>query len=154
METTLLIFKPDAVKRRLVGRLLNRFEEKGLRIAGLKMLRISTELAERHYGVHKDKPFYPGLIRYITSSPVIVTAVAGPRAVEVCRKMMGATFGWKAEPGTIRGDFGASNSFNLIHGSDSTDSARAEIELFFRADELHEYDLPDAPWVFDPGEDA
>jgi nucleoside-diphosphate kinase len=154
METTLLIFKPDALKRRLVGRILSRFEEKGLRIAGLKMTRISTDLAERHYGVHKDKPFYPGLIRYITSSPVVLAAISGPRAVEVCRKMMGATFGWKADPGTIRGDFGVSNSFNLIHGSDSPESAAQEVSLFFDEGDLHDYDLPDDAWVFDAGEDA
>ena len=152
METTLLILKPDTVKRRLIGRVISRFEDRGLKIVGLKMMKIDEALAERHYGVHKDKPFYPGLIRYITSSPVIVFAVAGPRAVEVCRKMMGATFGWKAESGTIRGDFGISNSFNLIHGSDSTESAAHEIELFFGG-ELLDYDMPDDVTIFDPEED-
>lgn len=153
METTLLIFKPDAVKRRLLGRIIQRLEDRGFKIRGLKMTQISKELAERHYGVHKDKPFYPGLIKYITSSPVVICAVAGPRAVEVCRKMMGATFGWKAESGTIRGDFGISNSFNLIHGSDSTDSAKHELGLFFADGELQDYDMPDDAWVFDPAED-
>ena len=153
METTLLIFKPDAVRRRLCGKILSRIEDRGLKIVGLKMAHIDEALAERHYGVHKDKPFYPGLIRYITSSPVVICAVAGPRAVEVCRKMMGATFGWKAESGTIRGDFGISNSFNLIHGSDSTESAQHELGLFFGDGELQEYDMPDDAWVFDPAED-
>lgn len=152
METTLLILKPDTIKRRLIGRIIGRIEERGLKIVGLKMIRIDEELAEKHYGVHKERPFYPGLIRYITSSPVVVFAVAGPRAVEVCRKMMGATFGWKSEPGTIRGDFGISNSFNLIHGSDSVESAQHEIGLFFGGETL-DYDMPDDACIFDPEED-
>jgi len=153
METTLLILKPDAVRRRLMGRILARFEERGLRIAGLKMIRIDEALAKEHYAEHEGKPFYEGLIRYITSSPVVVVAVAGPRAIEICRKMMGATFGWKSDPGTIRGDFGISNSFNLIHGSDGSESAKRELEFYFRRQELHDYDMPDDAWVFDPEED-
>ena len=153
METTLLIFKPDAVRRRLCGKILSRIEDRGLKIVGLKMAHIDEALAERHYGAHKDKPFYPGLIKFITSGPAVILAVAGPRAVEVCRKMMGATFGWKAESGTIRGDFGISNSFNLIHGSDSVDSAKHELDLFFEASELLDYSMPDDGSIFDPAED-
>ena len=105
MEQTLIILKPDAVQRRLVGKVLQRFEDKGLRIAAMKFMRISKQLAERHYEVHKGKPFYPSLIEYITSGPVLVMVLAGPKVIEVTRKMMGKTFGYEAEPGTIRGDF-------------------------------------------------
>ncbi len=153
METTLLILKPDTIRRRLIGKILGRFEERGLKIRGMQMIRIDEALAERHYGEHKDKPFYPGLVKYITSSPVVIIAVAGPRAVEVCRKMMGKTFGWQSEAGTIRGDFGISNSYNLIHGSDSTESAEREIKLFFGDGGLHDFDMPDDSWIFDPAED-
>ena len=119
MEQTLIILKPDCIQRRLMGRIIQRFEDKGLTITAMKMMRISRDLAERHYAPHKGKPFYPGLIAYITSGPVVVMVVAGPRAINVCRKLMGKTFGFDAEPGTIRGDFGASTTYNLVHGSDS-----------------------------------
>jgi nucleoside-diphosphate kinase len=154
LERTLILVKPDGVARRLVGRILARFEEKGLKIAALKLMKVDPSLAERHYGVHRDKPFYSGLIRFITAGPTVAMVLEGPRAVEVSRKLMGATFGWKAEAGTIRGDFGLSNSFNLIHGSDSPDTARQEIALFFREDEVLSYELPGEEWVFDPAEDA
>ena len=123
MERTLLLAKPDAVQRGLVGRILARFEEKGLKLVGLKVMRITKELAEKHYAPHVDKPFYPGLVEYMTSSPIVAAAIEGPRAIEISRKLMGATFGWKAEPGTIRGDFGSSTAYNLVHGSDSAESA-------------------------------
>lgn len=147
METTLVILKPDCVQRRLLGRIIARFEEKGFTICGMKLMQISLELAERHYGVHKGKPFYPGLIEYITSGPVVVMAVAGPRAIEVVRKMMGRTFGYESEPGTIRGDYGLSRTYNLVHGSDSPESAASEINLYFRAEELVEYRHVDTPWL-------
>ena len=129
MERTLIILKPDCLQRRLVGRIVQRFEEKGLSLAAMKLMQISRELAERHYAVHKDKPFYPGLIEYITSGPVVVMVIVGAGAIAMSRKMMGKTFGPEAEPGTIRGDFGASKTYNLIHGSDSPESAATEIDL-------------------------
>lgn len=136
METTLLFVKPDGVQRGLVGRIVSRFEDKGLQLVGLKMMRLTEDLARRHYAVHEGKPFFPGLLRYVTSGPIVVMAWRGLRAIEVCRKLMGATFGHEAEPGTIRGDFGISGSFNLIHGSDAPASADKELALYFRPEEL------------------
>ena len=147
MERTLIILKPDAVQRRAIWRILQRFEDKGLSIAAMKLMRISRDLAERHYAPHKGKPFYPGLIDYITSGPVVVMVLQGPRCIEISRTLMGKTFGYEAAPGTIRGDFGASRSFNLIHGSDSPDSAASEIALYFRPDELLDYSPSGSEWV-------
>jgi len=149
METSLIILKPDAVQRGLMGRIISRFEDKGLEIIGCKMMRITPALAAEHYAPHKGKPFYEGLVRFMTSSPVLVLAVRGLGAITICRKMMGATFGSKAEPGTIRGDFGVSNSFNLIHGSDSPEAASKEISLFFKPGELVEIDRTIRGWVYD-----
>src|SRR5271170_973661 len=136
MERTLIILKPDAVQRGLCGQILDRFEKKGLQIVGMKFTKIGPSLAETHYSAHKGKPFYDGLVKFMTGSPVIVIALAGKDAITIARKMMGATFGSKAEPGTIRGDFGVSNSFNLIHGSDSAENAQRELGLFFKPEEL------------------
>ena len=130
MERTLVIFKPDAVQGGLCGTILERFERKGLQIVGMKMMKISPALAQTHYEPHRGKPFYDGLVHFMTSSPVIVIALAGKDVIAISRKMMGATFGSKAEPGTIRGDFGVSNSYNLIHGSDSPANAQRELALF------------------------
>jgi len=149
VQTTLIIFKPDAVQRGLMGRILARFEDKGLQIVGCKMMRISQHLAERHYEAHKGKPFYDGLVRFMTSSPVLVLAVRGVGAIAISRAMMGATFGSKADPGTIRGDFGVSNSFNLIHGSDSPEAAQRELDLFFDEAEILDWDRAGEPWVYD-----
>jgi nucleoside-diphosphate kinase len=150
MQTTLIILKPDTVQRGLMGRIIARFEDKGLQVVGAKMMQISPELAARHYEVHKGKKFYDGLVRFMTSAPVLVLAIRGKSAIDVTRKMMGATFGSKAEPGTIRGDFGVSNSFNLIHGSDGPETAVRELSLFFAPGELFE-SIPRAiePWVYD-----
>ena len=149
MERTLIILKPDAVQRGLVGEIVTRFEKKGLQIVGAKLMRIPQQLAETHYEPHRGKPFYEGLVRFMTSSPVVVLALAGKDAVAISRKMMGATFGSKAEPGTIRGDFGVSNSFNLIHGADSPESARRELGLFFKGDELVDWKPASQGWVYD-----
>ena len=149
METTLIILKPDAVQRGLCGRILARFEDKGLAVVGLRLIQIDRPLAEQLYEAHKAKPFYEGLVRFITSSPILVAAMQGVGAVEICRRLMGATFGSKAEPGTIRGDFGVSNSFNLIHGSDSPESAARELGLLFGTDELLQYKRAIHPWVYD-----
>ena len=118
----------------------------------MKMMQIPTELAERHYAPHKGKPFYPGLIEYITAGPVVVMAVAGQRAIEISRRLMGKTFGFESEPGTIRGDFGASKTYNLIHGSDAPETAEQELALYFTPDELLDYCTPNHKWIFKPGE--
>jgi nucleoside-diphosphate kinase len=149
METTLIILKPDAVQRGLMGRIVSRFEDKGLQIVGCKLMQISQELAAKHYEAHASKPFYPGLVKFMTSSPVLVLAVHGKGAIAVSRKMMGATFGSNAEAGTIRGDFGVSNSFNLIHGSDSPEAAERELGLFFAKGEVLSYKRPGDAWVYD-----
>lgn len=149
METTLIILKPDAVQRGLMGRIISRFEEKGLQIVGMKMMRITPELAARHYADHVSKPFYPGLVRFMTSAPVLVMAIRGIGAIGICRGMMGATFGSKAAPGTIRGDFGVSNSFNLIHGSDGPEAAAKELGLFFGAGEVIDATRAIDAWVYD-----
>ena len=149
METTLIILKPDAVQRGLMGRILARFEEKGLQIVGCKLTQIPRALCETHYEAHKGKPFYAGLVKFMTSAPVLILAVRGNGAITVCRKMMGATFGSKAEPGTIRGDFGVSHSFNLIHGSDSPEAAERELKLFLKPDEVLNYPRAIEGWVYD-----
>lgn len=149
MQTTLIILKPDAVQRNLMGRIISRFEDKGLQIVGAKLMRISEQLAATHYEAHKARPFYPSLVQFMTSSPVMVFAVRGNDAIAVSRKMMGATFGSKAESGTIRGDFGVSNSFNLIHGSDSPEAAERELGLFFQPGEILTYDRAINSWVYD-----
>src|SRR3954471_2304259 len=149
LERILIILKPDAVQRNLCGEIVGRFEKKGLQIVGMKLMRISPQLAETHYEAHKSRPFYPGLVKFMTSSPVILMALAGKDAIAIARNMMGATFGSKAAPGTIRGDLGVSNSFNLIHGSDSPEAAQRELGLFFRGDELVEWTPNIQPWVYD-----
>ena len=149
MERTLIIFKPDAVQRGICGEILSRFEKKGLQIVGMKFMRIGPQTAETHYAPHKGKPFYEGLVKFMTSSPVVVLALQGKNAIAVCRKMMGATFGSNAEAGTIRGDFGVSNSFNLIHGSDSPEAAQREIGLFFGKGEVVDWTPTVQAWVYD-----
>lgn len=149
METTLIILKPDAVQRGLMGRILTRFEDKGLQVVGCKLMQISRQLAETHYESHKGKGFYDGLVRFMTSSPVLVMAVRGNSAITISRNMMGATFGSKAAPGTIRGDFGVSNSFNLIHGSDSPEAAERELRLFFKPEEVLNWSRQIESWVYD-----
>jgi nucleoside-diphosphate kinase len=150
MERTLLLVKPDGVQRGLIGRILARFEEKGLKVVGLKVLRITPELAAKHYAPHAGKPFYDGLVKYMTSAPVVAAVIEGPRVIDVSRMLMGATFGWKAEPGTIRGDFSASTGYNLVHGSDSPESAEREIDLFFAPDELIDYPRELDRWLISP----
>jgi nucleoside-diphosphate kinase len=153
LETTLVLIKPDGVQRRLVGRILGRFEEKGLQVVGLRLARLERPLLEKHYGAHKGKPFYEGLVTYMASSPVVAIALRGKSAVAVVRKMMGATFGSKAEPGTIRGDFAISDGFNLVHGSDSPEAAAKEIGIFFDG-ALVEWTPGDLSWVYDVSDGA
>ena len=135
-----------------MGRIIQRFEEKGLVIAAMKLMQVSRHLAEQHYAVHAGKPFHDGLIEYITSGPVVVMVLAGPNAIAVSRKLMGKTFGYEAEPGTIRGDFGASRTYNLVHGSDSPVSAAFEIGLYFQPSEILDYKPADYANVFRPDE--
>jgi len=149
VEKTLIILKPDALQRGLAGRILTRFEDKGFQVLAMKAMAIPRELAERHYAVHKGKPFYDRLLAYITSSPVVVMVLQANNAIAVSRRMMGATFGSNAEPGTIRGDFSLSNSFNLIHGSDSPEAAETEIALYFKPEELLAYDRANESWIYD-----
>lgn len=136
VSLTFVLIKPDAVRRGLVGEILSRFERKGLRIRGLKMLKMSRELAERLYEAHRGKDFYGPLVDFMTSGPVVAVVLEGESAVEVVRTMIGPTDGTKAPPGTIRGDYSLSTRENLVHASDSRESAEREIKLFFREDEL------------------
>ena len=148
MQRTLIIFKPDCVQRRLVGQMLTRFESKGLRIAALKLLQVNRALGEKHYAEHLGKPFFEGLIAFITSAPVVVGVLEGNEAISVVRSMLGATSGVAAAPGTVRGDFSISKQNNLVHGSDSPESAQREIALWFRPEEITEYSLAGSEWVF------
>jgi nucleoside-diphosphate kinase len=152
MERTLVLLKPDAVQRALVGRILGRLEAKGLRLAGLKLLTASRELAERHYAVHRAKPFYPGLIRFITSGPLVAACFEGRGAVEAVRKLAGSTDCAGAAPGSIRGDLGVSTRFNLVHASDSAETAERELANFFRADELFAPAGESLRWLYDLSE--
>lgn len=149
MERTLIIFKPDAVQRGLMGTILSRFEQKGLKVVAARFRKLEESLLEQHYQDHKERPFYPGLVRFMSESPVLVLVLEGVEAIATCRKMMGATFGRDADPGTIRGDFGVSRSYNLIHGSDSPEAAEREIGLFFDADEVIEWQPAGHKWVYD-----
>jgi len=139
MERTLVLFKPDSIQRALVGQMLSRFEKKGLRIVGLKMIQMSAETAKEHYSHLVDKPFYPDLEKFMTHHPIIAMVVEGTECIEVVRKLCGVTNGRKAEPGTIRGDFSNSTSRNTIHASDSKEIAEKEIKRFFKDDELFDY---------------
>jgi nucleoside-diphosphate kinase len=149
MERTLIIVKPEGVQRGLIGNVITRLELRGLKFVGLKLMHITPELAERHYGVHKGKPFYPGLVKHITSGPVVVGVVEGPEAISVVRTTMGATNPAEAIPGTIRGDYALEIGFNIIHGSDGPETAVQEINLFFRSQELLSYGLVTDQWVYE-----
>ena len=139
VERSLVLIKPDAIQRGLAGTIISRLERQGLKLIALKMLHMDKALAERHYAIHKDKPFFNGLVNYISSTPVIAIVFEGEKAVEVIRKTMGATDPAKAKAGTIRGDFGLDIERNVVHGSDSIETAREEIRLFFSADEIFDY---------------
>ncbi len=147
MERTFIIFKPDCVQRRLVGRILARFEDKGFNVVAMKMLQVTPELAKQHYAEHVSKPFYPALEKFITGSPVIAAVVEGLEAIRVVRELLGATSGLKAVAGTIRGDYSLSRQMNLVHASDGPDAARREIELYFRPEEIHAYAPTLTPWL-------
>ncbi len=149
MERTLIIIKPDAVQRGLSGEILHRFEQRGLRIVGMKFMQVSRALAEKHYAIHQGKPFYEGLVGYITSAPVIVIALEGTNAVEAARGTIGATNPTKAAAGTIRADFALEIGRNLVHGSDSVENGAAEIANFFTSEELVDWSRVTDPWIFE-----
>lgn len=147
MERTLILVKPDGVHRRLVGDIVSRFERKGLRLVALKLLVADRALAEKHYEVHKERPFYGSLIAFLTGGPTVALVLEGREAVVVARNLIGATDGTKAAPGTIRGDYALSVQNNLVHGSDSAENAAKEIALWFKAEELTAYTPVDTPWI-------
>jgi nucleoside-diphosphate kinase len=147
VQRTLILLKPDAVQRRLVGEILGRFERKGLRLLGLKLVQAGRDLAEKHYAVHKGKPFYESLLKFLVSGPTVAMVWEGREAVQVGRNLMGPTDGAKAPPATVRGDFAVSVQNNLVHGSDSVENAQAEIALWFRPDELVAFQPADAAWI-------
>jgi nucleoside-diphosphate kinase len=149
VETTLVLVKPDGVQRGLIGEIIARLEHRGLKLMGAKYLQVSQELAETHYAVHKGKPFYEGLIRYITSAPVMAMVWAGPNAVAAVRQTMGATRPTEAAPGTIRHDYALEVGRNLTHASDSPENAQTEINLWFKPLEIVDWKRSDDPWIFE-----
>lgn len=154
LERTLVLLKPDCLQRGLVGRILTRFEEKGLKLAGLKLRQFPRATLEKHYAVHKERPFYPKLVEYMTSGPVVALVLEGKEAIDVVRKLVGKTNSRQAEPGTIRGDLGMSFSNNLVHASDGPDAAKLELSLFFpQAEEIVEWTPSTLGWIYNVEEE-
>ena len=149
IERSFVMLKPDAVLRRLMGTVLTRFEERGLKLVAVKMMNISEELAKEHYGEHKEKPFFNDLVSYITSAPVLAMVIEGDDCISLIRKMVGATNPKEADLGTIRGDYALDTGRNIIHASDSSASAKREIALFFNDSEINEYALPDESLIYE-----
>ena len=149
-QRTLVLIKPDGVQRGLVGTIISRLEARGLKIAAMKLMQVDQALAERHYGVHRERPFFPGLVEFITSSPIIAMVLEGPNAVEMARRTMGTTNPADASPGTIRGDLAVDIGRNLIHGSDSPETAMSEVALFFEPQEICGYARNVEPWIIEP----
>lgn len=147
IEETFIIIKPDGIQRGLLGKIISRFEEKGLKLIALKMIHIDKNLAKEHYSEHIGKPFYERLIEFITSGPVVAGVLKGEKAINIVRKLAGATSPDNAEPGTIRGDFAINTTFNIIHASDSSSTAKKEIAIFFQKDEIFTYDLALEQWL-------
>ncbi len=150
IERTLVLVKPDGVQRQLVGRILGRYEERGLKLVGLKLMSVSRDLAERHYAVHREKPFFAGLVDFITSSPLVAAVLEGPNAIAIVRAMNGATRPHEAAPGSIRGDLAVETAQNLVHASDGAETAAGEIALWFGVDELFDYSREIDRWVLAP----
>jgi nucleoside-diphosphate kinase len=148
-ERTFVMIKPDGVQRGFVGEIINRFEKKGLKIVAMKMVSVSKELAEKHYGIHRGKPFFEPTVKYITSSPVVAMVLEGFNAIELVRNMMGKTNPVEATPGSIRGDFGQFIGRNIVHGSDGADTAKFEINLWFKPEELSKYVRIDEKWLIE-----
>ena len=149
MEKSFVMIKPDAVERRLMGKILTKFEEKGLQIVATKMMLIDEELAMQHYGEHSEKPFFKSLVKYITSAPVLAMVIQGDECISVIRKIVGATNPKEAELGTIRGDYGMDTGRNIIHASDAPESAKREIALFFDESEIMDYEMPDNNMIYE-----
>ena len=149
IQKSFVMMKPDAVQRRLMGKILSRFEEKGLQIVAVKLMQIDEELAKTHYGEHAEKPFFPGLVEYITSSPALAMVIEGEEAITTIRKLVGATNPLEADLGTIRGDYGMDTGRNIIHASDSPASAEREIGLFFNEDEICDYQIVDNNLIYE-----
>lgn len=152
LQRTLLLVKPDGVQRQLVGRVITRFEDRGLKIVGLKLVHVDRALAEQHYAVHREKPFFRGLVDFITSGPLVAAALEGPNAIAIVRAMNGATRPHEAAPGSIRGDLAVETAQNLVHASDSPENAAAELALWFRPEELVSYEREIDRWVLAPAE--
>jgi len=151
-ERTLVLVKPDGVQRLLTGRIIARFEERGLKIVGLKLVQVDRDLAERHYAVHRERPFFGSLVEFITSSPLVAMVLEGPDAIGLVRTMVGATRPTEAAPGTIRGDFAMETAQNLIHASDGPETAAFELALWFRPEELLDYPRDIDRWVLAPAD--
>lgn len=149
MEQTLILLKPDAMQRGFIGEIVGRLERRGLKLIGAKLVQVSQELAEQHYQIHQGKPFYEGLIAYITASPVLAMVWEGPNAIEAVRQTMGATNPQQADPGSVRHDLGLEIGRNLTHASDAADTAAAEIELWFESGELHHWSRDSDRWIFE-----
>jgi nucleoside-diphosphate kinase len=149
MERTFIAIKPDGVQRKLVAEIIGRFEQKGFKLVGLKLMKVSKELAEQHYGVHKERPFFPGLVEFIISSPVVAIVLEGDGVVASARKIIGATNPLTSEPGTIRGDFGVNIGRNIIHGSDAVETAQSEIAMWFKEEELVSWDPTMTKWIYE-----
>jgi nucleoside-diphosphate kinase len=149
-ERTLVLVKPDGVQRLLVGRVLQRYEDRGLKLVGLKLVKVDRALAEAHYAVHRERPFFGSLVEFITSSPLVAAVFEGPNAIALVRAINGATRPHEADPGTIRGDFALETAQNLVHASDSPENAAAEVALWFAADELLAYERDVDRWVLAP----
>ncbi len=151
-ERTLVLVKPDGVQRQLVGRVLQRYEDRGLKLVGLKLVQVDRALAEAHYAVHRERPFFAGLVEFITSSPLVAAVFEGPNAIAVVRAINGATRPHEAAPGTIRGDFALETAQNLVHASDSAETAAAEVALWFRDAEILSYERDVDRWVLAPAD--
>ncbi len=149
MERTLIIVKPDGVQRGLTGEIIRRFEQRGLRIIGMKFMKVDRALAEKHYAVHRERPFFKSLVEYITSGPVLVMALEGTNAIAAARNTIGATKPHESTPGSIRGDFGVEIGRNLVHGSDSVENGQQEVALWFKPEELVQWQRQTDPWIFE-----
>jgi len=147
-ERTLIIVKPDGIQRHLAGEIISRFERKGFKLVAAKFMQIPEAVAREHYAVHKGKPFFEGVVNYLSSAPSLIMVWEADGVIDMSRRMMGATFGYEAQAGTIRGDYSCSRGYNLVHGSDGAESAAKEISLYFKPDEIAKYNFADAGWLY------
>ncbi len=147
-ERTLIIVKPDGIQRHLAGEIISRFERKGFKLVAAKFIQIPEAVAREHYAVHKGKPFFEGVVKYLSSAPSLIMVWEADGVIDMSRKMLGATFGYEAQAGTIRGDYSCSRGYNLVHGSDGPETAAKEISLYFKPGEIAEYNFADADWLY------